>query len=271
MARIVLFTLIISIFVENYAARAKNFLSFPSHNKRKDGHNDDMKHFSLKKLLHAENASAKTIVKTSLLFLCVAFVCVATFMASYVFGLHLTDKLDKEHIYGVAQSTLVYDKDGNVVANIHGVEDRTWVALSEVPECVKQAVISAEDVRFYAHAGLDIKRIFGALWADIKSGSLDQGASTLTQQLIKNSLLTREKAWSRKIEEALLAVEMERRYTKDEILEMYLNYNYFGAGAYGVEAAAQTYFQIHASQLSVDQAALLAGILKSSDNYAPHL
>ena len=115
-----------------------------------------------------------------------------------------------------------------MVANIHGLEDRVWIPLSDIPAHVQQAIISAEDVRFYSHNGVDIKRIFGALWQDIKSGSLDQGASTLTQQLIKNSMLTREKTWSRKIEEAFLSIELERRYTKDEILEMYLNYNYFG-------------------------------------------
>ena len=210
-------------------------------------------------------------MKTTLLFLLIGLLCLGAFATSYLFSLDLSQKLDPQKIYGVAQSTLVYDKDGVVVANIHGLEDRVWIPLSDIPAHVQQAIISAEDVRFYSHNGVDIKRIFGALWQDIKSGSLDQGASTLTQQLIKNSMLTREKTWSRKIEEAFLSIELERRYTKDEILEMYLNYNYFGAGAYGIEAAAQTYFGIPASELTLDQGALLAGILKSSANYAPHL
>lgn len=219
-------------------------------------------------------ASRRTTIKTlktTLLFLLVGLLCLGAFATSYLFSLDLSQKLDPQKIYGVAQSTLVYDNDGAVVANIHGLEDRVWVPLSDIPAHVQQAIISAEDVRFYSHNGVDIKRIFGALWQDIKSGSLDQGASTLTQQLIKNSMLTREKTWSRKIEEAFLSIELERRYTKDEILEMYLNYNYFGAGAYGIEAAAQTYFGIPASELTLDQGALLAGILKSSANYAPHL
>ena len=219
-------------------------------------------------------ASRRTTIKTlktTLLFLLVGLLCLGAFATSYLFSLDLSQKLDSQKIYGVAQSTLVYDKDGAVVANIQGLEDRVWIPLSDIPAHVQQAIISAEDVRFYSHNGVDIKRIFGALWQDIKSGSLDQGASTLTQQLIKNSMLTREKTWSRKIEEAFLSIELERRYTKDEILEMYLNYNYFGAGAYGIEAAAQTYFGIPASELTLDQGALLAGILKSSANYAPHL
>lgn len=219
-------------------------------------------------------ASRRTTIqklKAILLFLLIGLLCLGAFATSYLFSLDLSQKLDPQKIYGVAQSTLVYDKEGAVVANIHGLEDRVWVPLSEIPAHVQQAVISAEDIRFYSHNGVDIKRIFGALWQDIKSGSLDQGASTLTQQLIKNSMLTREKTWTRKIEEAFLSIELERRYTKDEILEMYLNYNYFGAGAYGIEAAAQTYFGVPARELTLDQGALLAGILKSSANYAPHL
>lgn len=208
--------------------------------------------------------------KTVLLFLLIALLCTGAFAASYLCSLDIASKLDPQKIYGVAQSTLVYDKDGNVAANIHGTEDRVWLSLDQIPENMKNAVIAAEDVRFYSHNGVDVKRIFGALWQDLKAGSLDQGASTLTQQLIKNSMLSREKTFSRKIEEALLSIELERRYTKDEILEMYLNYNYFGAGAYGIEAAAQTYFGVSARALSLDQCALLAGILKSSANYAPH-
>ena len=149
----------------------------------------------------SRRTTIKTL-KTTLLFLLIGLLCLGAFATSYLFSLDLSQKLDPQKIYGVAQSTLVYDKDGAVVANIHGLEDRVWVPLSDIPAHVQQAIISAEDVRFYSHNGVDIKRIFGALWQDIKSGSLDQGASTLTQQLIKNSMLTREKTWSRKIEEA---------------------------------------------------------------------
>ena len=136
---------------------------------------------------------------------------------------------------------------------------------------MQKAFISAEDARFYEHPGVDVIRIVGAAWADIKAGGYVQGASTISQQLIKLSHLTADKTISRKLEEAVLACQMETRYSKDEILEMYLNYVYFGGGYYGIEAAALGYFGVHAKDLSVAQGAMLAGILKSPSNYAPHL
>ena len=137
---------------------------------------------------------------------------------------------------------------------------------------MQKAFISAEDARFYEHPGrrCDPHRA-GAAWADIKAGGYVQGASTISQQLIKLSHLTADKTISRKLEEAVLACQMEARYSKDEILEMYLNYVYFGGGYYGIEAAALGYFGVHAQDLSVSQGAMLAGILKSPSHYAPHL
>lgn len=217
-----------------------------------------------------EKQPAIRVLKITLLFLLVALICAGAFGASYLFGLDIASQLDPQQIYGADQSTLLYDTNDNVFANMHGLENRIWVSIDTVPQYVKDAFIATEDIRFYSHNGVDVKRIAGALIADIKAGALVEGASTITQQLIKNSFLTRKKTWSRKIEEALLALELERRYTKDEILEMYLNYNYFGAGAYGIEAAAQTYFSKSASQLTVWEGATLAGILKSPTRYAPH-
>ncbi|MFR5870252.1 MAG: transglycosylase domain-containing protein, partial [Acutalibacteraceae bacterium] len=107
--------------------------------------------------------------KTVLLFLLIALLCTGAFAASYLCSLDIASKLDPQKIYGVAQSTLVYDKDGNVAANIHGTEDRVWLSLDQIPENMKNAVIAAEDVRFYSHNGVDIKRIFGALWQDLKA------------------------------------------------------------------------------------------------------
>ena len=179
--------------------------------------------------------------------------------------------LDVTKLENLQQTTLVYDEDGTMVTSLHGAENRVKIPLSEVPQHVRNAFLAAEDVRFYDHKGIDIKRIFGALWADIKSGSLDQGASTLTQQLIKLSHLSREKTFARKAQEAVLAMELERRYSKDEIFEMYLNFVYFGGGAYGIEAAAYRYFDKPASALTLSEGALLAGIVKSPSNYAPHL
>ena len=158
-----------------------------------------------------------------------------------------------------------------MVTRLHGVQDRTWVSISELQPSTVYAFISAEDARFFEHEGVDVIRIAGAIVADIKAGSYVQGASTISQQLIKLSHLTSEKTISRKAEEAALAYEMERQYSKEDILEMYLNYVYFGGGYYGIEAAAEGYFGVHASDLTLDQSAMLAGILKSPSGYAPHI
>lgn len=169
------------------------------------------------------------------------------------------------------RTSIIYDGQSDVVTRLHGVQDRTWVSVSELQPSTVYAFISAEDARFFEHEGVDVIRIAGAIVADIKAGSYVQGASTISQQLIKLSHLTSEKTISRKAEEAALAYEMERQYSKEDILEMYLNYVYFGGGYYGIEAAAEGYFGVHASDLTLDQSAMLAGILKSPSGYAPHI
>ena len=145
---------------------------------------------------------------------------------------------DPEKLGTYSQTTWVLDREGQIVSGLFGTENRIYVPIEEIPKTVQDAFIAAEDVRFYSHHGVDPIRILGAFVANLRSGGLSQGASTITQQLVKNTHLTAEKTWSRKFEEAILALKVERAYTKDQILEMYLNYNYFGAGAYGIEAAA---------------------------------
>ena len=178
---------------------------------------------------------------------------------------------DVYRITGCDRTSIIYDGQSDMVTRLHGVQDRTWVSISELQPSTVYAFISAEDARFFEHEGVDIIRIAGAIVADIKAGSYVQGASTISQQLIKLSHLTSEKTISRKAEEAALAYEMERQYSKEDILEMYLNYVYFGGGYYGIEAAAEGYFGVHASDLTLDQSAMLAGILKSPSGYAPHI
>lgn len=178
---------------------------------------------------------------------------------------------DVYRITGCDRTSIIYDGQSDVVTRLHGVQDRTWVSISELQPSTVYAFISAEDARFFEHEGVDVIRIAGAIVADIKAGSYVQGASTISQQLIKLSHLTSEKTISRKAEEAALAYEMERQYSKEDILEMYLNYVYFGGGYYGIEAAAEGYFGVHASDLTLDQSAMLAGILKSPLGYAPHI
>lgn len=206
-----------------------------------------------------------------LLLMVLAVLGFVLFMAAQLWELDAWQDFDPANILGAQQSLILYDGENGEILRLHDKEDRVSIPLSDVPDLVQKAFISAEDARFYEHPGVDVIRIVGAAWADIKAGGYVQGASTISQQLIKLSHLTADKTISRKLEEAVLACQMETRYSKDEILEMYLNYVYFGGGYYGIEAAALGYFGVHAKDLSVAQGAMLAGILKSPSNYAPHL
>ena len=180
-------------------------------------------------------------------------------------------RLDLNRVRSTPESTVVYDANGNETGALYAVNARSYVELNDVPKEVVQAFIAAEDQRFYKHSGFDVKRIFGALWHDLRTMSLSQGASTITQQLIKLTHLTSEKTFSRKVQEIVLARQLEKQLSKDEILEAYLNTVYFGHGAYGIGAAADAYFDKKVQDLTVAEGALLAGIIKSPSNYAPHL
>ena len=178
---------------------------------------------------------------------------------------------DPEKLGTYSQTTWVLDREGQIVSGLFGTENRIYVPIEEIPKTVQDAFIAAEDVRFYSHHGVDPIRILGAFVANLRSGGLSQGASTITQQLVKNTHLTAEKTWSRKFEEAILALKVERAYTKDQILEMYLNCVYFGNGAYGVGMAAYKYFDKPVQELTLTEAAALAATLKAPSNYAPHI
>ncbi len=179
--------------------------------------------------------------------------------------------LSVEKITEISETLTIYDNENNVSALLDGGQRRKSISIKNVPEHVINALIAVEDIRFYEHNGIDIKRIFGALFNDIKAGNLKEGGSTITQQLIKNSHLSNDKKFSRKIYEAILALQLERQYDKDEILEMYLNFVYFGRGAYGIQAASEAYFGINVEELTVSQGATLIGILKAPSRYAPHI
>ena len=180
-------------------------------------------------------------------------------------------RLDVSRIRATPESTVVYDADGQSAGALYAATARSYARLADVPADVAQAFISAEDQRFYSHSGFDIKRIFGALWHDIRTMSFQQGASTITQQLIKLTHLTSEKTISRKVQEIVLARQLEKQMSKDEILEAYLNTVYFGNGAYGIGAAAEAYFGKGVGELTLAEGALLAGVIKSPSKYAPHL
>ena len=170
-----------------------------------------------------------------------------------------------------AQRSVVYASDGTVLAVLHATENRSPVALAQVPPTVINAVIDTEDARFFTHGGIDIKSTVRALASDVKSGAAVQGASTVTQQLVKTVLNTPEKTLDRKIKDAVISARLESRYNKNQILEAYLNTIYFGNGAYGVQAAAETYFNKNIADVTVVQAALLAGMIRDPQGYDPIL
>ena len=179
--------------------------------------------------------------------------------------------LDLEKICTADETLLVKDRDGNIVSRLYLNENRVSIDVSSLPDHVKNAFLAAEDARFYSHPGFDLIRIAGAALHDLRAGSYVEGASTVTQQLIKLTHLSAEKTLDRKVDEAILSYRLEQILTKEEILSCYLNRVYFGGGYYGVEAAAEGYFGVHASELTLAQSALLAGVLKSPATYAPHL
>jgi penicillin-binding protein 1A len=170
----------------------------------------------------------------------------------------------------LAESSFIYARDGSLITSLHDVENRQLVPISEVPAHVREAVIAIEDERFYSHPGVDFKAILRAFLHNTAQGKVVEGGSTITQQYIKNALIVRGRTLKGKIDEAALAWQLEQKYTKDEILELYLNTVYFGQGAYGIETAAQTFFGSHTKDLTVPQAALLAGLIKSPTRYDPY-
>ncbi len=166
-------------------------------------------------------------------------------------------------------SSQIYDINGNEIANVHADENRMPVKLSQVPQNLQDAFVAVEDNRFYDHMGVDPRGIARAVWANIRGRTVSEGGSTITQQLAKNAYLTQDRTLKRKVQEVFLALQLERQYTKQEILEMYLNQIYFGQGAYGVQAAARTYFGKNVEDLDLNECAILAGIPKSPNYYSP--
>ena len=166
-------------------------------------------------------------------------------------------------------SSTIYDKNGKKIAEL-GSEKRKYVSIKDIPDNVKNAFLATEDARFYDHHGVDPIRIGGALLANFEGGFGSEGGSTITQQVVKNSLLSHEKTLKRKVQEVWLSLQLERKYSKDEILEMYLNRIYFSPQAYGVGKAAEQFYGItNLKDLTVEQAATLAGMPQSPNNYNP--
>jgi 1A family penicillin-binding protein len=170
----------------------------------------------------------------------------------------------------IAESTKIYDRTGeHILYDIHGEEKRTLIPLNDIPDSVKYATIVLEDQDFYSHYGIKFSSIVRALLKDILHRGVAQGGSTITQQFIKNSVLSPERTLTRKIKEVILSLELEQKFSKDEILGMYLNEIPYGSNAYGIEAAALTFFGKHAKELSLDEATLLAALPQAPTFYSP--
>ena len=195
------------------------------------------------------------------LFVSAFFTIIIFILSIYVYAF-ITPKVDIKQ----SDSIILLDKDGN---NIFDKDYKNYVKLDNISDNIINSIISIEDKNFYTHNGFDILRIIKALIINIKSKSIEQGASTISQQYVKNLYLTFDKTWKRKIEEALLTIKIETHYSKEEILEGYLNTIDFGAGNYGIKEASNYYFNKEPSELSIEEATLIVGIPKSPTYYNP--
>ncbi|MBS4534264.1 PBP1A family penicillin-binding protein [Clostridium sp. D2Q-14] len=209
-----------------------------------------------------------TVLKVFLIILLVGVFIGAGTIGGMVYGV-IKDSPDinpYHDIQALSENSKIYDQNGTLIEEILTEEKRTMVNLSEMSPDLPDAFVTIEDERFREHFGIDLKGIGRAIVVDIKTRSLEEGASTITQQLVRNLYLSKEKAFTRKISEAYLAIKMEKELSKDDILEAYLNTVYLGQGAYGVQAASQTYFSKDAKDLTLAEATLLAGITQSPTN-----
>jgi len=219
-------------------------------------------------------AIISVIIATQLLFLfSIAGFIVYTFQIVQSF----IDDLPKLEDYSLSETALtskIYDSEGNLIATFHGVENRELVSYEQIPRNLIDAVIAIEDERFYQHKGFDIEGIIRSAIINLAAGGIEQGATTITQGYVKNVYMPEEITeitFERKIKEVALAYQLEKIYSKEEILEMYLNTVYFGEGAYGVQAAAKEYFNKDVGYLELPECAMLAGLLKSGDQYTPYM
>src|SRR4051794_1296350 len=196
--------------------------------------------------------------------------CLALFVVlAFLAGACDLPRLDDQRERPLAQTSSVYASDGSLITDLHATENRVILTPDQIPQWVRDATVAIEDRRFYDHGGVDVFALARALAVDIGHGRIVEGGSTITQQLVKNLYTGDAENLRRKIDEAALALQMEHRYTKDEILTDYLNTVYFGEGAYGIEAAAETYFGVHAGELDLSESATLAGLITAPNHFDP--
>ena len=168
---------------------------------------------------------------------------------------------DKVNDRLIAQSTIIYASNGDPIWEIHGDKNRTLIDFADMPQYLKDATVAVEDKDFYHHGGFNVKRTVKALFINVLTKKKAQGGSTITQQLIKNAILSPEKTYTRKVKELILAIEIEQKYSKDEILKMYLNEIPYGSNAYGVEAATKYYFDKKAVELKTNSSEILVCLI----------
>lgn len=210
--------------------------------------------------------SKKVLIPAGILLGLMVLVIIGTFLF-FMKDLPDPSKINKRSIN---ESTKIYDRTGqHLLYEIHGEEKRTLISIDQIPDVVKFATIALEDQDFYNHHGVDFRGIIRAAVKDVLDRKIAQGGSTITQQFVKNSILTSEKRISRKIKEVVLALEIEQKFSKEEILQMYLNEIPYGSNAYGIEAAAQNFFGKHASELTLAQSTLLACLPNAPTFYSP--
>ena len=214
------------------------------------------------------SVAATTIRLSLVLALCVALALLGAVVGIAKAFVDTAPTLDLAALDAQDKTSFIYDSQGNLITDYKGTEDRIMVSIDEIPEMLQNAFIAVEDARFYEHNGVDVKRIVGALVANFTSGST-QGGSTITQQLIKQTVLSSEQSYKRKLQEAYLAMELETRYTKKQILESYLNTIFLGGSYYGVRVAAYGYFGKSLDQLTLRECAMLAGLTRSPNYYNP--
>jgi len=214
--------------------------------------------------LHRKNQTRSILIRTVVV---IAFIVIGLVGGIVVGTMRNLPSWDADKLYG-QEGSQVFDRDGEAVFTFHAQENRTLVPYENIPPDLINAFVAIEDVEFFDHHGVNLKAIARAVIVDVISGSKAQGASTITQQLAKNAYLTNDKSWERKIKEAVLAIQLERHYTKKEIMEMYLNKVLFGGSTYGVQAAANVFFDKDVTELNLAENALLAGLVQSPNNYS---
>jgi len=211
----------------------------------------------------------KKFIFVGLIFLFITIVLVSVGYSIYLYHT-LPDPINTGQKI-INQSTKIYDRSGKILLyEIHGEEKRTYVALNEIPDYAQKATLAIEDAEFYNHPAFNWKSLLRAIIVNLKEGKFVQGGSTITQQVVKNTYLTPEKTIQRKIKEILLALKLEKHYSKNQILEMYLNQIPYGSNAYGIEAAAQTFFNKSAKDLTLAESAILAALPKAPTYYSPY-